>query len=98
MKRSGKKEELNKEIIGAKLNQVQHHIHDWLVSYQRRNHADEPISGETILGELYGVVGIIGYYLSHLHNANNRNKNNFNRESGGNFDSNKSNFKFVYSR
>ena len=95
MKRSGKKEELNKENLGAKLNQVQQHIHDWLVSYQRRNHADEPRSGGAILGELYGVVGIIGYYLSHLHDANNRTKTDFNRESGGNFDSNKSNFNFF---
>ena len=91
-------EELNKEILGAKLNQVQQHIHDWLGSYQKRNHTDEPISREAILGELYGVVGIIGYYLSHLHNANNRNKNNCNRESGGKFNLNKSNFKFSHSR
>ena len=73
MKRS-RKAELNKEIIGAKLKQVQQHIHDCSSSYQKRNHPDEPRSGEAILGELDGVVDIIGHYLSQLYDADDRSK------------------------
>ena len=70
---------MNKEVLVAKLKQVQHHIHHWPSSYQRRDHTYEPRTVEYILGELDGVVDIIGYYLSHLHDANYRNKTNFNR-------------------
>ena len=88
-----RKAELNKEILSAKLKQVQQHIHDWPSLYLKRNHPDELISGEAILGELDGVVDIIGYYLSQVYDANDRSKTYFNRESGGNFGSNKINFK-----
>ena len=85
VKRSGKNTELNKDILGTKLNQVQQHIHDWPSSYQRRKQPGEKRARESILGKLDGVVYIIGYYLSQLHGSNNRNKTNFNMESGGNF-------------
>ena len=78
--------ELNKETLGAKLKQVQQHIHDWPSLYQRRNHTDEPISGESILGQLDGIVDIIGYYLSQLPYANYHNISNFNKEGGQSFD------------
>ena len=65
MKRS-RKAELNKEIIGAKLKQVQQHIHDWSSFYQRRNHTNDPVAGKVILGKLYGVFGIIGYCFSQI--------------------------------
>ena len=90
-----KNPELNEDILSAKLKQVQDHIHNWPSPYQRRNHPDEPRAGEAILGELDGVIYIIRYYLSQLHDVNNCNKTNFNTESGGNFDSNKSNFTFF---
>ena len=70
---------MNKGVLGAKLKQVQQHIHHWPSSYQRRDHTYEPRSVESILGELDGVVNIIGYYLIQLHDANDRNKTNFNR-------------------
>ena len=78
--------ELNKENLGAKLKQVQQHIHDWPSSYQKRNHNDEPIAGESILGQLDVVVDIIGYYLSQLQYGNDHNISNFNREGGQKFD------------
>ena len=78
--------ELNKDILGAKLKQVKKHIHDWPSSYQRRNHTDEPIAGESILGQLDGVADIIGYYLIQLQYANDHNKYNFNIEGGQKFD------------
>ena len=78
--------ELNKENIGAKLKQVQQHIHDWPSLYQRKNHTDEPIAVEYILGQLDGIVDIIGYYLSQLPYANDHNISNFNREGGQKFD------------
>ena len=67
------------EDLGAKLKQVQQHIHDWLSYYQRRNHTHEPRAGESILGKLDGVVDIIGYYLIQLKYANDHNIYNFNR-------------------
>ena len=70
-----KKAELNKEIIGAKLKQVQQHIHDWPNPYQRRSHTDKPRAGEEILGKLDGVVDIIGYYLSQMNDDEDRKKN-----------------------
>ena len=95
VKRNEKKAELNKVILGAKLKHVKQNIHDWPSSYQMRNHPDEPISGEAILGGLDGVADIIIYFLSHLHDYYDRNKTKCNRESGKNFDSNKSNFNFF---
>ena len=79
VKRSGKKVEPNKYILGAKSKQVQQHNHDWPSLYQGWNHPDEPIVEEAILGELDGVVDIIVYYLSQLHDADDRKKTNFNR-------------------
>ena len=81
MKQSGKNVELNKEVLGAELKQVEQHIYYWSSSYQRRNHRDEPRVGEDILDNLYGVVNVTGYYLSHLQYSNDRNKTNFKRES-----------------
>ena len=82
VKQSGNKAEPN-----IKLKQVKQHIHDWPSSYQRRNHPYEPRPGEAIIGELDGVVDIIGYYLSQLHDTDNRKKKpKFNWESGGKFD------------
>ena len=79
VKQSEKNVELNKEVIGAKLEQVQQHIHYWPSFYQRRNHSDERRAGEDISDHLYDVVNIIGYYLSQLQYANDHNKTNFNR-------------------
>ena len=74
--------ELNKEYLGAKFKQVQQYIHDWPSSYQRRNHTDEPISEESILRKLDGVVDLVYYYLSQLQYANYHNISNLNREGG----------------
>ena len=79
------------------MKQVQQHIHDWTISYQRRNHTDEPIPGESILGELDGVVYIIDYYLSQLQDVNDHKKTNFNREGGQNFDKKETSFFFKKS-
>ena len=79
VKQSRKNVELDKDVLGASLKQFQQHNHDWPSLQWRRNHPDEPKSGEAILGELYSVVDIIGHYLSQLHDSNDRNKNNFNR-------------------
>ena len=73
MKRS-RKGESNKEILSAKLKQIQQHIHDWPSMNKKRNHPNELRSGEDILGELDGVVNIIGYYLSQMYDANDRKK------------------------
>ena len=71
--------EMNKEVLGAKLKQVQEHIHHWSSSYERRDHNYEPIAVESIIGKLDGVVDIIDCYLSQLHDYDNHNKTNFNR-------------------
>ena len=65
---------LNKKILSDKLNQFQQHIYYCSSSYKKRNHPDEPRSGEAILGELDGVVDIIGHYLSQLYDADDRSK------------------------
>ena len=90
-----RKGESNKEILSAKLKQIQQHIHDWPSLNKKRNHPDELRSGEAILGELDGVVNIIGYYLSQLYDANDCSKTYFDRESGAKFGSNKINFKLL---
>ena len=79
LKQSGKKAELNKDIITAKIKYVREHIRDWTSSYQRRNKPDEPRAGEAILSELDGVVDILGHSLSQLHDANGHKKSNLNR-------------------
>ena len=76
---------MNKEVLGAKLKQVQQHIHHWPSSYERREHNYEPIAVESIIGKLDGVVDIIGYYLSQLHDDNDCNKTNFYRYIEGKF-------------
>ena len=38
VKRSGKKVEPNKRILGTELKQVQQHIRDWMSLYQRKDH------------------------------------------------------------
>ena len=81
LKQSGKKAELNKEILAAKIKYVRGHICNWPSSYERGNELDEPISGEAILSELDGVVDIFGHHLIRLHDADNYNKENLNRES-----------------
>ena len=97
VKRSGKKAELNKEIIAAKIKYVCEHIPDCPSSYQRRNDPDEPRAGEAILSELDGVVDTLGHHLSRLHDADGHKKANLNSKSGGNFDSNNHSFK-IYPR
>ena len=92
---SGKKAELNKEILDAKVKYVREHIRDCPISYQRRNDPDEPRAGEAILSKLEGVVYILVHHLSPLHNDDYHNKENLNRESGGNVDSNNCSFKIV---
>ena len=90
---SGKKGEMNKEILAAKIKYVREHIRDWPSSYQRRNNLDELRAGEDILSKLYGVVDILCHHLSRLHDAGYHNKANFNRQSGVNADSNNIRFK-----
>ena len=97
VKRSGKKAELNKEILAAKIKYVCRNICDWPSSNERRNELDEPISGEAILSELDGVVDTLGHHLSRLHDADGHKKANLNSKSGGNFDSNNHSFK-IYPR
>ena len=77
---------MNKNILFYKLNQVEQNIHDWKSFYQRSNHPNIPRSVEDILGELYSVVGIIGYYLIQMHDSEDCNKTIFNRESVLKFD------------
>ena len=69
VKQSGKNAGLNEDILDAKLNQVQQHIHDYLSSYQSRNHINNRRAGEVVLGELDVVDDIIGYYLSQTHDV-----------------------------
>ena len=95
VKRSGKKADLNKEILAAKVKYVCEHIRDCPISYRRMNDPDEPRAGEAILSELDGVVDILGQNLSQMHNDYDHNKANLNRESGGNVDSNNCSFKIV---
>ena len=95
VKRSGKKAELNNEILAAKIKYVCAYICDWPNSYQSRNEPDEPRAGEAILSELDGVVDILGHNLSRLLDADGHNKANLNRESGGNVDSNNCSFNIV---
>ena len=95
LKRSGKKAELNKYILAAKIKYVREHTCDCPSSYQRRNDPDEPRAGEAILSALDGVVDIHGHHLSRLHDADYHNKANLNRESGGNFEYKNCRFKIF---
>ena len=86
---------MNKEILAAKIKYVCEHILDWPSSYQRRNKPDEPIAGEGIVSELYGVVYILRHHFSWLHAADNHNKANLNGKSGVNVNSNNHSFKIF---
>ena len=77
--RSGKKAELNKDILAAKIKHVCEHIRDGPCAYQRRKEPDKPRAGEAILSKLDGVVDILGHHFSRLHDADDHNKTNLNR-------------------
>ena len=69
-----KKALLSKGIIVTELNKAQNRTRKWKCSYHERKELDATIAKGTILINIYGVIDILGHYLSYLQEENRQKK------------------------